>query len=99
MCLIGLSLSRIFRKETEIRGNDGVALIAYLISFQLMVLKHRRILLIRLAISVALLILILLTAPYLNAQEEEGLNHTGIPVVTPSAELPNFSLFPNPNSE
>jgi murein DD-endopeptidase MepM/ murein hydrolase activator NlpD len=52
-------------------------------------------LIIRLLISGAILALILLMAPYLNAQEGANLNHAGFPAVEPPAEPPNpppFSL-------
>jgi murein DD-endopeptidase MepM/ murein hydrolase activator NlpD len=49
----------------------------------------------RVLLSAGLLLLLLLTAPYLNAQENVQLNHAGFPVVDPPDEPPNpppFSL-------
>lgn len=61
-----------------------------------MALKKRA-LLFRVTISVIFLILILLTAPYLNAQEDEvGLNHAGIPAVEPPDEMPDTPPFSLP---
>lgn len=50
-------------------------------------------LLLRLAISAGLLLLLLMTAPYLNAQESPPLNHAGFPVVEPPAEPPDPPPF------
>jgi murein DD-endopeptidase MepM/ murein hydrolase activator NlpD len=62
-----------------------------------MVLRRRRIFLLRLIVTAAILILILLTAPYLNAQETDVvLNHAGIPAVEPAAEMPDTPPFSLP---
>ncbi|MBN1991912.1 MAG: hypothetical protein JW953_04365 [Anaerolineae bacterium] len=57
-------------------------------------------LIIRLAVSLGLLLLLLLTAPYLNADDGVILNHAGFPVVDPpdeSSDPPPFILpFANP---
>lgn len=47
-----------------------------------------RTLLIRLIISAIFLLLVLLTAPYLNAQDDVILNHAGIPAVEPPDDPP-----------
>lgn len=59
-----------------------------------MAIKNRRILLIRLAISAALLLLILLTAPYLNAQEEQPLTRAGLSTVEPVEPTPPLLFSP-----
>ena len=63
-----------------------------------MVIKQRRTLLIRLAISAALLLLILLTAPYLNAQEEQPLIRAGLSTVEPAEPVLPL-LFSTPNNQ
>ena len=55
---------------------------------------RKRSLFFRLAISFGLLILILLTAPFLNAQEGDvQLNHAGFPVADPPDEMPEQPPF------
>jgi murein DD-endopeptidase MepM/ murein hydrolase activator NlpD len=58
-------------------------------------MSQKHILLLRLSLSAGLLLLLLLTAPYLNAQDNIRLNHAGFPVVDPPDEPtspPPFSL-------
>jgi murein DD-endopeptidase MepM/ murein hydrolase activator NlpD len=50
-------------------------------------------LVIRLLLSATILALVLVTAPYLNAQTGTTLNHAGFPAIDPPAELPNPPPF------
>lgn len=52
--------------------------------------------LVRLLLSGAILIFLLLTAPYLNAQTGTNVNHAGFPAVDPPAEPPNPPPFKLP---
>ncbi|MCB9076775.1 MAG: M23 family metallopeptidase [Anaerolineaceae bacterium] len=61
-----------------------------------MLIKHH--LFIRVTISIGLLILLFLTAPFLYAQEVP-LNHAGFPAVNPPAELPDEPPFILPLAE
>ena len=68
-------------------------------------LLQKRALFIRLLISAGLLLILLLTAPHLNAQENPRLNHAGLPVVDPPTEPPSpppfilpFAAPPGPNT-
>jgi murein DD-endopeptidase MepM/ murein hydrolase activator NlpD len=71
-----------------------------------MILIRKRSFIIRLTISAGLLLLILLTAPYLNAQGENvTLNHADIPAIEPPATPPDtppfglpFAASPGPNT-
>ncbi|MDX1522177.1 MAG: hypothetical protein R3264_11155, partial [Anaerolineae bacterium] len=61
--------------------------------------QSNRLFLIRLVISAGLLLLILLTAPYLNAQEEVVRNHAGFPAIDPPDAFPDEPPFILPFAE
>ncbi len=68
-------------------------------------MSQKHTLLFRLALSAGLLLLLLLTAPYLNAQDDALLNHAGFPVFFPPDEPPNpppfilpFASSPGPDT-
>ncbi len=68
-------------------------------------LSEKNTLLIRLAVSAGLLFLVLWTAPYLNAQNEEVLNHAGFPAIEPPGQIPSpppfilpFAKSPGPDT-
>lgn len=56
-------------------------------------LRRHKSLLFKLVLSAGLLLLLFLTAPYLNAQDDVILNHAGIPAVEPPNEPPNPPPF------